>query len=37
MQAFLKGTSTQGTRPLKEKGAGTSGEKKQKSVPWVEK
>uniref|UniRef100_A0A8C7GK71 Replication factor C subunit 4 n=1 Tax=Oncorhynchus kisutch TaxID=8019 RepID=A0A8C7GK71_ONCKI len=37
MQAFLKGTSTQGTRPLKEKGTGTSGEKKQKSVPWVEK
>ncbi|CAB1324246.1 unnamed protein product [Coregonus sp. 'balchen'] len=35
MQAFLKGTSTQGIRPLKEKG--TSGEKKQKSVPWVEK
>uniref|UniRef100_A0A673X2L1 Replication factor C (activator 1) 4 n=1 Tax=Salmo trutta TaxID=8032 RepID=A0A673X2L1_SALTR len=30
MQAFLKGTSTQGTRPLKENGAGTSGEKKQK-------
>uniref|UniRef100_A0A8C8GLN0 Replication factor C subunit 4 n=1 Tax=Oncorhynchus tshawytscha TaxID=74940 RepID=A0A8C8GLN0_ONCTS len=37
MQAFLKGTSTPGTRPLKEKGTGTSGEKKQKSVPWVEK
>ncbi|CAB1331903.1 unnamed protein product [Coregonus sp. 'balchen'] len=37
MQAFLKGTSTQGTRPLKEKGAGTNAEKKQKSVPWVEK
>uniref|UniRef100_A0AAY5KB05 Replication factor C subunit 4 n=1 Tax=Esox lucius TaxID=8010 RepID=A0AAY5KB05_ESOLU len=37
MQAFLKGTSSQSTRPLKEKGGGTSGEKKQKSVPWVEK
>ncbi|KAJ8278813.1 hypothetical protein COCON_G00058790 [Conger conger] len=37
MQAFLKGTATQSVKPLKDKGAGTSGEKKPKPVPWVEK
>ncbi|XP_061095298.1 replication factor C subunit 4 [Conger conger] len=37
MQAFLKGTATQSVKPLKDKGAGTSGEKKPKAVPWVEK
>lgn len=40
MQAFLKGTSSISTKPLKEKtaAAGTSAEsKKQKSIPWVEK
>ncbi|XP_038672087.1 replication factor C subunit 4 isoform X4 [Scyliorhinus canicula] len=39
MQAFLKGAGVIGIKPAKEKAAaGTSGEnKKQKSVPWVEK
>lgn len=37
MQAFLKGASGQVPRPQKDKGAGSSGEKKQKAVPWVEK
>ncbi|XP_062901550.1 replication factor C subunit 4 [Mobula hypostoma] len=39
MQAFLKGAGVIGTKPSREKSAaGTSGEnKKQKSVPWVEK
>ncbi|XP_064186062.1 replication factor C subunit 4 [Anguilla rostrata] len=35
MQAFLKGT--QSIKPQKDKSAGTSGEKKPKPVPWVEK
>ncbi|XP_034557642.1 replication factor C subunit 4 [Notolabrus celidotus] len=38
MQAFLKGTTVQSTRPQKDKSAaGTSSEKKAKAVPWVEK
>lgn len=37
MQAFLKGASAQTPKPQKDKGAGGSGEKKQKSIPWVEK
>ncbi|KAJ8374290.1 hypothetical protein SKAU_G00048700 [Synaphobranchus kaupii] len=37
MQAFLKGTATQSIKPQKDKAAGTSGEKKVKAVPWVEK
>ncbi|KAJ8418839.1 hypothetical protein AAFF_G00003380 [Aldrovandia affinis] len=37
MQAFLKGTSGQSTKAQKDKAAGTSGEKKPKPVPWVEK
>ncbi|XP_072294485.1 replication factor C subunit 4 [Eucyclogobius newberryi] len=38
MHAFLKGASVQSTKPQKDKAAaGTSGEKKQKAVPWVEK
>ncbi|KAJ8277209.1 hypothetical protein GJAV_G00072610 [Gymnothorax javanicus] len=37
MQAFLKGATTQSIKPQKEKAAGTSGEKKPKPVPWVEK
>ncbi|KAM6963374.1 replication factor C subunit 4 [Aplochiton taeniatus] len=38
MQAFLKGASVQAARPQKDKAAaGTSGEKKAKPVPWVEK
>ncbi|XP_063057922.1 replication factor C subunit 4 [Engraulis encrasicolus] len=36
MQAFLKGTSGQSIKPVKDKAAG-SGEKKPKAVPWVEK
>ncbi|XP_062306511.1 replication factor C subunit 4 [Osmerus eperlanus] len=37
MQAFFKGPSGQVPRPQKDKGAGSSGEKKAKAVPWVEK
>ncbi|XP_076134029.1 replication factor C subunit 4 [Alosa pseudoharengus] len=37
MQAFLKGTSSQSIKPLKDKAAGSSGEKKPKALPWVEK
>uniref|UniRef100_A0A3B3QMI6 Replication factor C subunit 4 n=1 Tax=Paramormyrops kingsleyae TaxID=1676925 RepID=A0A3B3QMI6_9TELE len=37
MQAFLKGASTQSSKIAKDKSAGSSGEKKQKPVPWVEK
>ncbi|KAL6468847.1 hypothetical protein MHYP_G00223710 [Metynnis hypsauchen] len=37
MQAFLKG-STQSVKPQRDKAAaGSSGEKRQKAVPWVEK
>ncbi|XP_030647808.1 replication factor C subunit 4 [Chanos chanos] len=37
MQAFLKGASTQSVKPQKDKSAGTSGEKKPRALPWVEK
>ncbi|XP_012697693.1 replication factor C subunit 4 [Clupea harengus] len=37
MQAFLKGTSSQSIKLQKDKAAGSSGEKKPKAVPWVEK
>lgn len=37
MHAFLKGASAQVPKPQKDKGAGSSGEKKAKPVPWVEK
>ncbi|XP_028857767.1 replication factor C subunit 4 isoform X2 [Denticeps clupeoides] len=37
MQAFLKGSSSQSTKPQKIKAAGPSGEKKQRPIPWVEK
>uniref|UniRef100_A0A3Q2XRU4 Uncharacterized protein n=1 Tax=Hippocampus comes TaxID=109280 RepID=A0A3Q2XRU4_HIPCM len=38
MQAFLKGTTVQTTRPLKDKFAsGSSIKKKAKLIPWVEK
>ncbi|KAG5851497.1 hypothetical protein ANANG_G00094050 [Anguilla anguilla] len=37
MQAFLKGAAAQSIKPQKDKSAGTSGEKKPKPVPWVEK
>ncbi|XP_054645654.1 replication factor C subunit 4 isoform X1 [Dunckerocampus dactyliophorus] len=36
MQAFLKGTTAQATRPQKDK-SGSSIEKKAKLIPWVEK
>lgn len=38
MQAFLKGSTVQTTRPQKDKAsAGPSAEKKAKAIPWVEK
>lgn len=37
MQAFLKGASSQSLKPQRDKTAGSSGEKKPKPVPWVEK